>query len=123
MQSHAAAQAAVNDCMKNAARNVCLHCKKGCAAVKCSHVHEVSGEECTALYHLTCAMSDRALLHKEWFMLLCPRHRPDCVGELSRGSESLICSPGPTADLLTRLENGDKTVLIILRQRVLQTRQ
>ena len=103
-------QAAANDCMKHAAHTLCSHCKKGCATIKCCHVNEVSGEGCNARYHLTCAMSDRALLHQEWFLLLCPRHRPDSVARITKGSETIICHTGPTAELIARLENGDSTV-------------
>ena len=112
--THAVQQAAVNDCMKHAANIICSHCKKSCAVVKCAHLNQASGEHCAARYHLNCAMTARALLHQEWFLLLCPMHRPDSVIKLSTGSECVTCKHGPTAELLSRLEDGDRAVSIIL---------
>jgi len=54
-------------------------------------------------------MSHRALLHQEWFLLLCPRHRPDSITRVSKGTDTVICDHGPTPDLTARLENGDTT--------------
>ena len=106
-------QAAVNDCMKHAGIAICNYCKKGCATIKCSHVNECGEESCTARYHLTCATSDRALLHHEWFLLLCPRHRPDSVVKAGKASDTVICNSGPTPELITRHESGDQTVWIL----------
>ncbi len=107
-------QAAVNDCMKHAGITICSYCKKGCATIKCSHVNECGEESCTARYHLTCATSDRALLHHEWFLLLCPQHRPGSVVKAAKALDTVvICHFGPTPELISRLEGGDETVRIL----------
>ncbi len=59
-------------------------------------------------------MADRALMHQDWFLLLCPRHRPDSVAKVFKGSGTEICHHGPTPELISRLEHGDITVFILL---------